>query len=276
MKKKNSKQIPEFVLFNSATLKAIIEGRVKDVESRSGGWQGPFSILITLCATYLVSDFKDRFALTADQWQVIAIMAMLLCAAWTIWGVGRLLSRPSVENLLQILYDASLTKQSRRIVFVFKAKSIDGVTKVLAYRDPVWQCYLLPNIRRSEVPDDDSKLAQILNERFGGGSSDCFSATNIPDCELVSNKISQRSGKYTMYAFDFFCVVVCEKLSRQFSSKSFKVGNGISYEWMSLDELYADQMTIAKNRDVLDFLAENSADLLSPKTSLSIDKPIED
>lgn len=275
MKKIYSKYIPEFVLFNSATLRAILEGRLKEYESRSGGWQGPFSIFVTLCATYLVSDFKDRFGVKADQWQILTILSMIVTGIWTVCAWIRLFTRPSLDKFFSDLYNESLTKQSRRIVFIFKAKNKDGVVKILVYRDPVWQCYLLPNVRRSEVPDDDSKLSRILEERFGGGGSNCFMASNIPDCEFVSNKLSQRSGKYTMYAFDFFFVIVRAELGKRFSSASFRVGNGVAYEWLSLDELYADQMTIARNRDVLDFLSENSADLLGNSIPLSVTDPIE-
>lgn len=272
--KNRSKQIPEFLLFNSKTLKAVIAGRIRDVESRSGGWQGPLSIFVTLLATYLVSDFKDKFGVNADQWAALAIFSMVLTGLWALRGLWRLAFRPSVNNLLYELYEESLTKQSRRIVFIFKAKDGEGVAKVLAYRDPVWNCYLLPNVRRSEVPDDDSKLADILHEKFGGGGSGCFVATNIEDCELVSNKVSKRSGRYTMYSFDFFSVVICDKLKDRFSAKSFKVGESVLYEWLSLDELSADQATVQGNGDILNFLHENSTELLGRAIPLAVNVPL--
>ncbi|MBC8749307.1 hypothetical protein [Paraburkholderia podalyriae] len=272
--KSKHNQIPEFLLFNSKTLKAVIAGRIRDVESRSGGWQGPLSIFVTLLATYLVSDFKDKFGVSAAQWAALAIFSMILTGLWTLRGLWRLTFRPSVNGFLYELYEESLTKQSRRIVFIFKAKDGDGVAKVLAYRDPVWNCYLLPNVRRSEVPDDDSKLADILHGRFGGGGSGCFVVTNIEDCELVSNKVSRRSGRYTTYSFDFFSVVVCDKLKGRFSAKSFQVGESILYEWLSLDELSADQATVQGNGDILNFLCENSTELLGKATPLAVNVPL--
>lgn len=272
--KNKSKQVPEFLLFNSKTLKAVIAGRIRDVESRSGGWQGPLSIFVTLLATYVVSDFKDKFGVNAGQWAALAIFSMVLTGLWTLRGLWRLAFRPSVKNLLYELYEESLTKQSRRIVFVFKAKDGEGVAKVLAYRDPVWNCYLLPNVRRSEVPDDDSKLADILHEKFGGGGSSCFVANNIEDCEFVSYKVSRRSGRYTMYSFDFFSVVICDRLKDRFSAKSFKVGESVLYEWLSLDELFADQATVQGNGDILNFLYENSTELLGKAIPLAVKVPL--
>lgn len=271
--KKNRKKLekdsqPEILMFNRAVLRLILQERLVKVADKNQ-WTTPFSILVSLVWTLLVSDFKNAYGISATLWKEITILAIGISLCWTFFWLLKGIRIASFDDFFSSLYKSSLTKEKRRVVFLFRSRDENNIPRVLVYWDNVWGCYLLPSVRQSQIPDHDSKLAEILLNRFGG-KFECYKISNIEDKELVSYKVSQRHRSYTMYFFDFYRVDVCEDLVEKFSNMTVKVDGGIEYKWMSIDELKADQMTAERNNDVLDHLKEDEILFLPRNGSLVV------
>ena len=261
---------PDLILFNTAVLRSSLRHRGETLAAAKAGWQGPLGLLAGLGTTLLVSDFQDRFGVAKATWQATIILLTLAAALWTCIAVVKSLKGQGFEVFFDCLYKESLTKESRRIVFLFKALDESGVARILAYKDPVWNCFLLPNTRRSEAFGDESQLENMLLSRFGGVPGS-FKITNLDQAELISFKVSQRSKEYTLYSFDFYLVKIAVEQAKRFSERTFRVGDGIPYKWMSIDELAADTQTMAKNGDIVNHLSEHYEETLAATIPWSMD-----
>lgn len=267
-------RIPEQLLFDRVTLESVLRLNRAELSGLSANWQAPCSILLSLLGMYLVSDFKIRFGVSAAVWEALSVLGIISSLLWTIYAIYRRASTPTFDHFFRKLYASSITKQARRVVFVIKAASSNGVLKFLVYADADWNgCYMLPNLRKSETPEADTSLVPTLISLFGGDNTS-YVVSDISDLDFTSSKISLRHRAFTIYYFDFVLVQVSASMDAVFCQKEFVLG-ARTYRWMSLEEMASNAVTLTNNGDVVHHLQENR-ELLLDRLGSSVSKPIRD
>lgn len=274
MKKNKLEDLPSTMVFNRDVLAERLKRKAEELEGLKSNWLAALGILLTLLYNYLTTTFDAKLGLQGQHWEAITGIGILFSLAWFVTAIWRLRSAQPFDDFFYELYEVSLTKKNRRIVFLFKGRDNNNVLKVLAYRDPVWGCYLLPNIRRHNSGQLDLDLATQLCDLFGGQRA-TYKAINLSDFERISYKTSLRHNQHTMYVFDFFLVEVGAKGREEFSKPKFKSSElGYEYVWLSIEELENDEATRLKNGDVIDHLKENQNLWASDRLPMSIKNKI--
>ena len=95
----------EFIYTTSDKLKlCLIEHR--DALHARHDWVAPLGVLIALLATLVAADFNDYLGLSAEVWESIHIVAMVLSALWLARALRRMwMTRDSsdLDNLVKLI-----------------------------------------------------------------------------------------------------------------------------------------------------------------------------
>lgn len=270
----NRRIIPPSVTIDSGNLRYILGESLTKFQARDR-WQTPASIFLTIFITILVSDFKDNFGLTGDQWQAISVFALVACLIWLGQTLVKIRKSPSQEDILHLIYEQSSTRNRRDAVFFIRAKDKSGTIKFLVYLDKVWDCYFCPYMK---IPDNtnvnDVTYRNYISSIFDVRASD-VSIIELDDLSLSSQKKSERTGQLTDYNFHFIFVKIGSPSERDIVAEEF-VRHGRTYSWKTLEEAEEHEESYLKNGDVLKHYRDNYSHLfIGSDLPLSIQRPID-
>lgn len=263
-KKKNTtenRQLPDVVSINTDRLQLIIQRHAATQKSASE-WTTPLSIMLALWLVLPITDFRDRFGLTGDQWSIVVLMSAILTSAWFLRRIIAAIRAPTFDDLLGEICANAERLDDHRGLFLFEGRDPHGVDRILVYFDEVWECFLLPhaNIQAWDLADvsAESPLAQYAG-RLIGVPADQLEVTPLRSLALRSTKFSEFYKREKSYTFEFLHVIVRGKIRPDLLSPSFTSG-GREYHWMSLVELLSDRATNIKNKDVIHHLEGHVAE----------------
>ena len=247
---------PRVVSFGYDTLRLTLFQFV-DKATKARDWVAPLGVLATIVVTVVVSDFQDRFGISASAWRAVVVMTAVVTTVWLAVALVNWFRAPTVEDLLAQLIDRSSARVERRLIFVFRLRGKDGLTRVLVYRDIVWECFLFPHMK---LTDDEvaqwnaHRAEQYVGDLFGLAAS-AINLAHVEDGDLHSQKYSEFTKAETTYLFRFALVSIDPAAIGRMSKRSFAIG-GQQYRWMTLDEIEHDQNSARRNLDVLRHLRD--------------------
>lgn len=148
-------------------------------------------------------------------------------------------------------------QQSFIAIFLIKAKVLVGgisFHKVLTYFSPVWECQLMVYSRYEqhvELCTQDEELRIKLSQKIAVRPDD-ITIIVPPDSSGFSNiKFSHGEGVDVRYSYRFLFVEIGRiSMYPHLLSHSFEV-NGITYSWMTVDEMKSNRTTYERNYDVI-------------------------
>ncbi|MGW9195554.1 hypothetical protein [Micromonospora chersina] len=209
-----------------------------------------------------MTDFKNRFGLNANEWQVVVVMLAIVATFWLIRRAYSSLQAPTSGELVFAICDNAERLDDHRGLFLFEGRDTEGIDRVLVYFDEVWECFLLPhaNVQAWDLADVsvEGPLTQYAG-RLIGVSPEQIDVTPLRSLALRSTKFSEFYKREKSYTFDFLHVIVRGSVRQELLKPSFVAG-GREYRWMSIAELLRHKPTNAKNKDVLHHLEGHVAE----------------
>jgi anaerobic C4-dicarboxylate transporter len=102
---KNIKQ--EIIVTTIDKVKILLMER-QDTLLAKNEWIAPAGMLITLIATLLTTDFKEKFGYSKDFWNALFIMVIIFCIIWLIKALIKLTITWKKGNLKEIIEQLTL------------------------------------------------------------------------------------------------------------------------------------------------------------------------
>lgn len=256
---------PIFVGFDR--LQILLEQFKREIGDRFF-WLTPGGIFLSLAATLVVSDFKDRFGLRGSDWRTGAVLLTIVFAGLTIWTLIKALRYRSMDSWMSTICASSVAPPRHYALLLFRARNKNGVNKLLVYRDEVWGCYLLPFVSLQPDQTDPDDVSEPAADRFGL-PKEGFHAREIAGCEFRETKTSEASRNLTNYYFAFYRMVVDDKFGARFRPQDFEI-HGRKYSWLTIEEIMSDAQTATKNGGVFRHVRDNGATFFDGGAPLSI------
>ena len=246
--------VNNYITFDIRILKYKLLEFLKKLE-RKKDWIAPLGILITIVLTFVVSDFKDKFGLTSEQWRFIAYLSLVITFVWLLNTVFIAIKSVTIDDFIQELENSSSCVDDCRVLFFFKNKDENGIWRTLVYYCPVYKCYMLPYKRKNGDVLLSNNLKIEISQKL------------MMDKHSVSlehlNGLSIRSIKYSSFIksddrffFEFYFVHTCDKKTEHLNLLDFET-NGGRYSWKTVDELMNDSDCLRVNGDVLIHMRDN-------------------
>lgn len=255
-------------------LKLILTEYATRVE-RSARWGAYAGLAGSMWASIVVSDFSftdQKYGLTGAQWQVLFIIVAVYATARTLLGLVAFFRRPKLASILQEIISSAEYAREHRAICLIKFRGADHEHHILVYRDPLWDCYLMPhcNIVDVQVSDvNDPTVLTYISGALGISPAD-MTATYVRDRDLRSRKHSEFYRQDALYRFGFFSIGINDNVAtpQHLRAKVF-TWHGLEYSWLTLSEMEADANTRHRNLDVTRHVRDNvTALLVSPKDSV--------
>lgn len=258
---------PSFITVSYDRLRLILADF--DVRThRANRWSTYGGAALGLWAALITGDYtfeEQKYFLSGSQWQVVFLVAAIYASGRSLVGLIPYISRPRQEDVLAaILESADIARESRAMaLFKFRGKGHDY--RILVYRDPLWNCYLLPHANCSDltpVEINDPHL-QAAFGGFIGCSHDLLSLNYHAEQDLRTRKLSEFYRQDTLYDFRFYAAVFRDQnqVPVHMSKHTF-TWNGIDFAWLTLSEMEADENTRRRNLDVTRHIRDHWSQLL--------------
>jgi hypothetical protein len=258
---------PETLSISYDKLKLILVGYLQSVE-KANNWISYAAAALSLWGSIIISNFptiRHKFGLTGSEWQVIFIVVAAWASIRALYGFAIYLRRPRLKNLQsEILASAEIAREFRAICLL-KVKGSDHDHRILVYRDPLWDCYLLPhyNMLETTIQEiDDPNLCGYVAGMLGISASG-VSSNYISGAELRSRKHSEFWRQGTVYKFSFYVIKLEDNALPTYVKQRSFVHNGRRFEWLTISEMEADPNTRNRNLDMTRHLSDHSPLMLS-------------
>lgn len=252
-------------------LQIIIQEFAKRIQER-WFWLTPLAIAITLLATLIVSDFKDKYGLKANDWRDGTIIAFVGFTLWAAIAGLKSWRRPSMTELMDDIAKESLSPLRHYALTYFRAKDESGASHVLVYFDPIWNCYLLPYVSLQPGQSDPSDVSEYATQRFSL-PKEAFAAHELVGLEVRHSKTSEASHHLTNYRFTFYLMSVGAKHRDLFLKRKFEVQER-TYRWLTIEELLSDTASMSRNGEVYRYMRDERSEFFGDGVPLSIKEAI--
>ena len=198
-------------------LQIIIEGFRKRFVDRML-WLAPGGVVVTLATTLIVSDFKKKFGLEANDWRDLTFGAFVVFTIWSIICFFRAENWQSTESSMDDIGQASLAPTRNYALTFFKARGRDGSNLLLVYFDVIWNCYLCPFVGQQPGNSDPDNVREPAADRFNLPKHALF-AEEIDVKEVRTQKRSESSHHMTPYRFTFYRMKVAADYEDMFRGR---------------------------------------------------------
>ncbi|MEV7786471.1 hypothetical protein AB0O72_13850 [Streptomyces sp. NPDC088106] len=237
---------------------------------QTGDWKAWLGVALALGLPLTTASYAyagKKLFLEGSQWQAITGALTLLALFQTVRVAYANRRAPSIDDLMDEVAGEAGAVLERRAIFVIKRRGNDGAYRVLAYWQPAWDCFLLPNINLNEGISSSEAMIRGASTMIGT-PEDRLTLSPYPEQTVLrSSKYSPTYRRETSYRFEFHHVAISGEISSTFAAESFSHG-GFDYSWLTVAELRAHAATREKNGDVLKHLNEQKWTLLeSPPDS---------
>jgi hypothetical protein len=260
-------QHPQFLSIGYDKLRLILTDYTAGIE-KATKWATYAGAALSLWATVVLSSFEfegRRYLLTGDQWQLVFVIAATYSSIRTVIGLWSYVRRPRLSVLLGEIVDNSEVNREVRAMCIAKVRGADREYRILVYKDPIWDCYLLPHFNMADLTiadQDDENLCEFVSGYLGVDVSH-MGLTYLANCDLRSRKHSEFYRQDTVYRFGFYLLSIRDTVSLpgHITSSSFTY-HGRAFTWLTISEMEADQNTRNRNIDVTRHLADHSTQIL--------------
>jgi len=269
-------EAPETLSISYDRLRLILVNYSNTVE-RAGSWTTYAGISIPLWLSLVVSDFtanSTTVGLSGEQWQLVFVLAAGSTSARALYGLFIYLRRPRFDSLIASIISSADIVREFRAICVAKVRAQDHDYRILVYRDPLWDCFMLPhyNMIDSTFHDIDDPVLCNYFAGFVGVPADLVRSNCVSGVELKSRKHSEFHRQGTLYKFCFYIMSINTDgggvVPDHIKNRKF-THNGKEFSWMTLSEMEADQNTRHRNLDMTRHLSDHSNLMLSlPPDSL--------
>ncbi|MBX2820316.1 MAG: hypothetical protein KTR29_11565 [Rhodothermaceae bacterium] len=267
----SQRKYPRIVTFPFDTLRYELR-LVLDNATKAQKWQVPLSFFIPLLFTCLVSNFEAKYGLQAAHWEMFTYVLTGLSAIWLAVGIWHSNKKRDFDTIVEDLYSKSISKDEHRVLFFMKAITNNATEKMLVYKDPIWDCYLLPHGRNFQRKTEEADLKQILSQCLQVNASH-ISLNPMVGLRTDSYKLNYHDNKQTYYVFDFYYALLSNESCERVQQNTFYV-NGTRYYWKTVDELLNDKKTYSRNKDVLLHIKDHYPLFFDSSISNSINTPL--
>ena len=265
------RKYPRIVTFPFDTLRYELR-LVLENATKAQKWQVPLSLFIPLLFTCLVSNFEPKYGLQAAHWEMFTYVLTGLSAIWLAVGIWHSNKKKDFDTIVEDLYSKSISKDEHRVLFFMKAITGDAIEKMLVYKDPIWDCYLLPHGRNFQRKTEEADLKQILSQCLKVKASH-ISLNHMAGLRTDSYKLNYHDNKQTYYVFDFYYALLSNESCKKVHQNTFDA-NGTQYYWKTVDELLNDKKTYTRNKDVLLHIKDHYPLFFDSTISNSINTPL--
>lgn len=252
-------------------LQILIQDFAKRVYDRLF-WVTPLAVAITLVATLVVSDFKDRFGLKADDWRNGTIFLSAVFLFWTLVAGVKAVRHQSISDLMDGIARESHSPIRNYALTYFRAKDESGASLVLVYFDPIWQCYLMPFVSLQPGQFDPSDVSEYATQRFSLPKN-AFIAHEFAGHEVRHTKTSEASRKLTNYRFTFYLIKVGTKHQSLFLKPEFEEQER-KYKWLTIEQLLSDTVTMQRNGEVFAYMRDERSTFFADPVPQSVNAAI--
>lgn len=263
----SSVDAPESFSISSDALRLVLISYVRAQESAIK-WTGYTGLALSLWASLVVTDFSfktSKYGLDGKQWQLLFIVAAIFSSIRAVTGFAAYLRRPTVESVMhQVLSKADVAREFRAICLL-KYHGSDNEYRILVYKDPLWDCYLLPHYNMVDASTRDINDPHLVNFVSGevGIRPDDIVIERIPGADLRSSKYSAHHRQGTAYRFVFFIVMLRRGVNIPAHLRSLKFTyKGRDFEWLTIAEMEDDPNTRNRNLDVTRYISDRATQLL--------------
>ncbi len=235
-------------------------------------WVTPLAVAITLFATLIVSDFKDRYGLEADDWRNGTIFLLVVFSIWTVVAGVRAFGHQSISDLMDGIARESHSPVRNYALTYFRSKDESGASLLLVYFDPIWQCYLMPFVSLQPGQSDPSDVSEYATQRFSL-PKEAFTAHELVGHEVRHTKTSEASRKLTNYRFTFYLMKIGKKhcdlfLKREFEEQERK------YKWLTIEQLLSDTVSMKRNGEVFSYMRDERSSFFADRVPRSVEEAI--
>lgn len=235
-------------------------------------WVTPLAVSITLLATLVVSDFKDRYGLRADDWRNGTILLLAVFLIWTMVAGVKAFRHQSIADLMDCIASESHSPVRNYALTYFRAKDESGASLVLVYFDPIWQCYLMPFVSLQPGQSDPSDVSEYATQRFSLPKN-AFTASELTGHEVRHTKPSEASHKSTNYRFTFYLIKIGTKHRDLFLKREFEEQER-QYKWLTIEQLLSDRVTMERNGEVFSYMRDQRSSFFADRLPRSVDEAI--
>lgn len=235
-------------------------------------WMTPLAVAITLLGTLIVSDFKDRYGLKANDWRDGTIFLLAVFFIWTVVAGVKALRHQSIPDLMDGIARESHAPVRNYALAYFRAKEESGASLVLVYFDPIWQCYLMPFVSLQPGQSDPLDVSEYASQRFSL-PKEAFIADEFVGHEVRHTKTSAASHKSTNYRFTFYLMKVGTKHRDLFLKREFEVQER-EYKWLTIEQLLSDAASMERNGEVFSYMRDQRSTFFADRAPRSLDETI--
>jgi hypothetical protein len=258
---------PQVVTVSFDRLRLLTHQYMSGIED-SQRWLTYLGIALSVFAAVATGDFSFKTAklgLDGSQWQILFVVAGIYSTVRGLIALKRRLKRPTIDSFLSDVLANSQYSREERAIFLMKHRDKRGSYRVLVFRDPLWECYMLPHYNIANTnpsPVDDSDLLAHVSGFLGCSQSD-LTVSYIEGCDLRSRKLSEFYRQDTLYRFAFYLVQLrgAAELPAHMRPEHYEY-SGRSYAWMTAPEMEADDNTRRRNMDMTRHLLDNEGRML--------------
>lgn len=243
----------------------LLKRDIMDYGKRKGkytDWLTYLGIFLSCLLNFLVSDFKDAFGIQAEQWKIIVALIMILTAGMTIYQMVKNFINTEEKcinsTMIQVKRDACNPNEDR-ILFIVLKYDAEGKPQLLVYRDLIWECWFLPNLRYENLNENSIKayrsyIAQEIGLPISAVQLELFPDKDDCCTRKMSLNYLEVTDYYTKFCFVKISAVaeVLEKLREPTFEHS-----GRQFRWMSITKMLADQDVLERNGDIVHFLQDH-------------------
>lgn len=223
---------------DTTRLALLLEKNKRQIGSHAK-WTTPLSVFISLLLTRVTCDFKDCFALKAEEWKFIINSALIISFICSVCLIIKQCQRGKLtsEKLYEKICELDETINERRALLICCNIS-NHKNEILVYYDLLWECFLLPHY----PIDDNIHISEIKTFIADDFHIDDKNVLIEKVATQESRKRSKRTNLDKNYIFEYFLMRLYN-IPKNCKQKQFDIA-GRRYCWMSLSELQGEKNTM--------------------------------
>lgn len=237
------------LLIDKIKLQLLLEKKRDNIRSKVEGWDliltGVLFLISILC-----SEYKSVFGLSSET---ITVLATVFGIFITLWGVVKVFKSfrlrydhkllfSDIENLNEILHRFSIV--------ALKDDFNKYSNRFLLHYDTNWNCWFFFSFPTSDSANEE----QIKNRMSNILKVDKNLIHLVHKSERLQPKYSIKDSVNKVYQHSLYQAVM-GAFSPEMEEDCF-VLDGVSYKWMTIAEMEADDRIMEINKDVVSFVKE--------------------
>jgi hypothetical protein len=245
------------ILVDISTLRLEIRTLIQNIK-QSRDWMMPLGLTISFLISTVTSDFKQIFGFPPETIHAVFIILTCISGIYTIYNLIKcfiVLSKTKEDRVVNSFKDKSQLPVEYRVLCIIKSNHIDNNETLLFYKDVIWGCFFLPNVKTKtsiEVGEIINRISRLLNVDTKNMTAEFYDA----EYDIASEKYSPFHKCNTLY-FTKFCHIKIGDTPNFMKDKIFNVNN-IEFKWFTTTEVLSDPEERRLNSDIIRHLEDNN------------------